>query len=217
MFDVAMNYQELSAIEENAVVRSAMAGNRAAMNKLINSIIPLIKKQASKFHCSAISMDDLINEGVLGAYKAFKEYDVNSGILFRTYAIGNRGWVFQFMQQAVWNSHLIGMSVQDRKEGKLHEHHSFDSPVFDDEGVKFSDVIATPELEEEKPWEDAGTLYEMIEKMPSGMEKEIITRFASDMSCREIGRELNVSHQTPNRYREKAIAMLKKMAKCRTP
>lgn len=226
-----MCIEPLSADEETIVVKLAKQGNINARNRLIGSIYDLINRVAieTAVQCGCInSIGDLVNEGFMGACRAFREFDPSLGFRFGTYAIGERGWVRVYMQQAVAQSHLIHASKHLRKKyGYTPSFVGFDSPLRDGSDRVLSDIIADDsgsdeiEVEIDKKMYNIGEIdiYELIAELPDGIEKEIIAKSASGMTCRQIADEhyeltgQKMSRMTSNRMTERAIANIKKNIK----
>lgn len=227
-----MTYEEISEQEEPIIVKLAKMGNNKAIHRMIASIYPLIKTVAIEMSAGCDdNVSDLTNDGVIGAYRALKEFDPDLGFRFGTYAVGEYGWVRAYIQQAVYRSHLIKTSkFQRRKYGNIGSVVGFDSPVNADSDTKFGDVIADDHTESlDIKVEMDGSLrnirtidiFALIERMPDGIEKETIKKTACGMTVREIAEEHNasshqkISRMVPQRNNEKAIATLKKMVMCR--
>lgn len=60
--------------------------NNLDFEKQLKEIIPLIKKIASNYLNNMITMEELIQEGTLGAYEAFKRFNPDKNVKFSTYA-----------------------------------------------------------------------------------------------------------------------------------
>lgn len=223
-----MCIEELSAEEEAILVSLGKQGNINARNRVIGSIYSLIKRvaieTAIEFSCRNI-IGDLINEGFIGACRAFRDFDPSLGYCFATYAIGEHGWVRLYMREAIAHSHIIHASKHlRRKYGYTPSFLGFDSPLRDGSDRVLSDIIADDSDLDETEVEIGKTLYnladiniyELIADLPDGVEKEFITKSASGMSFRQIAAEhyeltgQRMSRMTSNRMTERAITKIKK-------
>ena len=222
-----MTYNELTHDEERILIGHAQQGNVKAIHRLIESIYPLIKSNAlSAAKLCSMAVDELVNEGVIGAYRSIKMYDPNSPFRFSTYAIGEQGWVSAYIGEAVQKSHLIALSKYKRRKGAVASFVGFDSPIGGDDNLKYSDVISAEEyqpqnmeIEVEYNKEirnlDDISVHELIDKLPDGIEKEIITQVANGVSCMAFSKEHNMTRMTATRTRDRAIASIRKIIKCR--
>lgn len=223
-----MTYEELSEENEAIVLRLAKDGNTRAAHRLVASIYPLIVKEAKEqcVKCS-MSMTELINEGVIGVYRAIKEFDLTAGVRFGTYAYGEHGWIKAYIQEAVQQSHLISISRRDmRNSGVNISFFGFDSPLSGDSDLTIGDTIKSNDddresidikVEYKKRMCRLSNLnvFDLIEDLPDGIEKETFKCFASGMTTREIEEETGVNRMTATRQRDRAIATLKKIVLCR--
>jgi RNA polymerase sigma factor (sigma-70 family) len=219
-----LTYEELAPDEERITVKLAQSGNVSAIHRLIASVLPLIKLEAFKASklCS-MSMDELISEGVIGLHRSLKMFDPNAGIRFSTYAVGEQGWVKTYIEHAVHQSHIIYLSKYYRKKGAELNFVGFDSPVSDHgNAMPISEIISADnptDIQVEVNGEvidlEDIDVYTLIAKLPDGIEKEIVTKFAAGMSCRELGKEYNMNRMTAIRNRDRAIASIRKIIKCR--
>lgn len=95
----------LSRDEEKEVAIRAIGGDKEASNKLIQSNLLLIVKIANEYGGIFDNLNDLIQEGSLGALRALSKFDPNKGIRFSSYAIWYaRAMMLKYMFN---NSHMI--------------------------------------------------------------------------------------------------------------
>ena len=108
----------LSREEEEKTAREAALGNTMAREKLINANLRFVIKIAKKYQGQGILLEDLINEGNIGLIKAVKNFDVDKGFHFISYAVW---WIRQAILAAIaeksriirmpmyWNSKYVQM------------------------------------------------------------------------------------------------------------
>ena len=218
-----LTYDALSRDDELSFVKLAKAGCHKAMHALIHSMTPIIKLEAAKYS-GKVDIAELVNEGVLGVYRALSMYDESSGYRFSTYAVGERGLVKFYIQRAVNNSHIIKRSIPTvRKYGSL-AMCGYDTPINNSDNLTYADVLPDKSSDAELTVEydgyerniDSIDLYELIDKMPDGIEKSTIRKVAAGMTMREIASTDGCSRMTPCRNADKAINTLKKIAMCRS-
>jgi RNA polymerase primary sigma factor len=96
--------------EEVALVRRAQAGDRSAQEQLIRSHVRLVNQIARRYRCRSLSLDDLVQEGILGLMVAIERFDATRGCRLCTYAVY---WVRQAIARAVeQNDRLIHVPMQ---------------------------------------------------------------------------------------------------------
>jgi RNA polymerase primary sigma factor len=89
------------------LVLRAQRGDRREREKLVNAYLPMIARVGHAYRRStAVSREELIQEGVVGLLRALERYDPDRGVPFWGYAAW---WVRQAMQQVV--SELSGPIV----------------------------------------------------------------------------------------------------------
>ena len=88
----------LTEPEESALALKAKAGNRKALDKLVESNLRFVVSVAKDFQGRGMSMADLINEGNFGLMRAIKRYDPSKGYRFNTYAVW---WIRQAILKAI--------------------------------------------------------------------------------------------------------------------
>ena len=82
--------QEIACRERQAylynMVEKAQQGDMAAMENIIRHFRKEINGKAQLYYIAGADHDDVVQEAMIGLYKAIKSYDVNGGASFETYA-----------------------------------------------------------------------------------------------------------------------------------
>lgn len=68
-------------------IRRAQAGDKAALDALVNENIALVKSVAARFSGRGVEWDDLFQLGCMGLVKAVRGFDLNYSVQFSTYAV----------------------------------------------------------------------------------------------------------------------------------
>lgn len=71
---------------EEELLKLAQSGNEKALNDLMEAYKPLVTVLARKYFLINATLDDLIQEGMLGLFKAFRSYKFDNSTSFKTYA-----------------------------------------------------------------------------------------------------------------------------------
>lgn len=69
------------------LIKEAQAGNRKAMDRLIEQNMGLVKNIARRFIGRGVEYEDLVQIGTIGMLKAAKSFDLDFGTVFSTYAV----------------------------------------------------------------------------------------------------------------------------------
>ena len=71
---------------DEQLIHTAKAGDALAMDALFARFKPLVRAKASMYFISGGDRDDLIQEGMIGLYKAFLDYDPQRNPIFAAFA-----------------------------------------------------------------------------------------------------------------------------------
>lgn len=92
------NHPRLSFDQEKELSVRALAGDRDAVNTLVECNLLLVVSVAKKYYGCGLPLLDLIQEGNLGLIKAAEKYDGSKGWRFSTYATY---WIRQAISRAL--------------------------------------------------------------------------------------------------------------------
>jgi RNA polymerase primary sigma factor len=106
------NYPLLSAEEEQALSKKIQKGDKAALQKLINSNLRLVLSVAKKMKTSQSNIMDLIQEGNMGLMIAAQKFSSAFKTRFSTYAYP---WIAQYMLRFL-NTKSSFITLPHRKE-----------------------------------------------------------------------------------------------------
>lgn len=92
------NHPRLSFEEEKELSAKALAGDKTAIDKLVESNLLLVVSIAKRYNGCGLPLLDLIQEGNIGLITAAKKYDGTKGFRFSTYATY---WIRQAISRAL--------------------------------------------------------------------------------------------------------------------
>jgi len=117
----AGRFRLLEPHEEIELAQRIERGDLAAKDRLINCNLRLVVSVARKYQGQGLSMNDLVQEGMLGLIRAAEKFDWRKGFRFSTYATL---WIRQAIQRGLENtSRTIRLPVhvaqRSRKVGRV--------------------------------------------------------------------------------------------------
>ena len=179
---MAKNYIEhsdlLSTATDEQLAVLAAAGNREAEELLVSKYHQLVRACARPFFLAGGDSEDLIQEGMFGLIKAFREYAPEREASFRTYAeICIRNRLYSVLRAAVRDKHQ-----------PLNQSVSLDTPDFDSNSY----TSGTNNLAQRNPEdslidkEHTAALLSGVRKQLSEFEAKILGYYLDGLSCREI-------------------------------
>ncbi len=77
----------MQKIDNSSLIKSAQAGDKNALDTLIQQNMGLVKKIVTRFKDRNCEYDDLVQIGTIGMIKAVKSFDFSYNTVFSTYAV----------------------------------------------------------------------------------------------------------------------------------
>ena len=203
---------DFNRITDERLCALAMAGERSAEEALVLRHTRLVRMCARPFFLAGGDSEDLIQEGMLGLFKAVRDYDSGRDASFRTFA-----------QLCVTRQLYTAVKASARKKHlPLNSAVSLSSPRREENGdeseeelldLLAADPSSNPEeylIGQEESWR----LEEMIEKELSPLEKQVLELHLTGMGYVEIAHVLNRDEKSTDnalqRIRAKTRAYLRK-------
>ena len=106
-------------------------------NKLIETYLPLMRQVAERMHMTlpaSVEVGDLISMGTFGLLEAIDRFDIDRGVLFKTYCVNRiRGAILDELRSQDWVPRLVRhkASKVDRLGGALHCEFGRDATIFE--------------------------------------------------------------------------------------
>ena len=186
---MAKNYNEQSdslyTATDEMLAKLAAEGNREAEELLVSRFHQLVRACARPFFLVGGDSEELIQEGMVGLIKAFREYTPGREASFRTYAeICIRNRLYSVLRAAVRDKHQ-----------PLNQSVSLDTPDFDSNSY----TSGTSNLAQRNPEdslidkEHTAALLSGVRKQLSEFEAKILGYYLDGLSCREIAETVGKS------------------------
>lgn len=177
---------------QRLLLLQARAGDSRALDELMTSLRPMVTRIARGYFLTNGDSSDLIQEGMLGLYKAFLNYNLDSPVSFDAYAaICIRRQVISAVRSSLSKKNMplnqyIGIGAQG---GLIVEH-----PEQFDEDEDFEFPLPSEELSPEERvvlYERTRELQERIKSVLSDFELQVLRQYLHGASYREIAKSLD--------------------------
>ena len=182
---------EFEKMSENDIINLAQKRENAAMEYLLEKYKPLVRQKTRKLFLIDGDKDDLIQEGMIGLFKAVRDYQVGKDAAFRTFA---DLCISRQLYSAIKKSNRL-------KNQPLNSYVSIYSDEFSDADElagdrtvisSGSDNIANPEaimIDRENAIDMQNKMFDKLSKM----EREVLKRYLEGMTFQEIAADMEKS------------------------
>jgi DNA-directed RNA polymerase len=155
--------------------------------------------------------EDLIQEGNIGLWDAYNNYDAAVGEFHSFALVYIRGYMLKFLTS---NSRTVKVPANKVKEDNLSMSVSLSTPI-DNKGSVLSDVIALDEVEDIK---DYSMLYKSLNELKPKYKQIIMMHYGlgedgaeeDTMSFQDIATHFNCSREAIRQQFEKAMVLVRK-------
>ena len=170
---------------DEQVVRIAQDGNGEAMEHLLDKYKNFVRTKARSYFLIGADHEDIVQEGMIGLYKAIRDYREEKLSAFRAFA-----------ELCVTRQIITAIKTATRqKHIPLNSYISLNKPIYDEESDRtLLDVITedAPTNPEEMliNREDLSIIEGRIGQMLSDLEKQVLVRYMEGKSYVEISQEM---------------------------
>ena len=180
-------------IDDNTLVFRARGKDECALNELMSRYKPLVVRISRKYFLSSAEPGDLVQEGMIGLFKAYRGYSEASDTSFKTFA--TLCITRQIQQALVRDSRQKNIPMQAylsiNNQGKvLLREGDNENDQDDDNGFYIEAQVLSPEesvLFREKLQE----IGKVIDKLLSPLEKRVLGSYISGHNYQEISKIMN--------------------------
>lgn len=182
---------EFAKMSENDIINLAQNKEDSAMEYLLEKYKPLVCQKTRKLFLIDGDKDDLIQEGMIGLFKAVRDYQAGKDAAFRTFA---DLCISRQLYSAIKKSNRL-------KNQPLNSYISIYSDEFNDADElagdrtvisSGSDNIANPEaivIDRESAVDMQNQMFDKLSKM----EREVLKRYLDGMTYQEIAADMEKS------------------------
>lgn len=180
--------EDLETMDDQTLVAMARTGDNQAMEILLNRYKVLVRQKASALYILGADSDDVIQEGMIGLFKAVRDYKPDQGASFATFA--NR-CISSQITDAV-------RQASRQKHRPLNESISLQHLLYPEDSERPTpahDIPSTKDDPEQQllSQEESDQLLEYLNVQLTELEREVIRLFMLGHSYRSIANELHCS------------------------
>ena len=195
--------EKFNKLSDEEVVILIKNGDKNALNYIINKYKDVVNIKVSKYFIIGAEKDDIVQEGLIGLYKAIKSFDSEKDNSFKTFA-----------NLCIERQLITAIKTSNRqKHMPLNSYLSLNMSAYeDDEADTILDIFDSNLVEDPLDTITKKEYYLSIEnaidKSLSDFEKKVLNRFAKGESYVQIADKLN----TPVKSIDNAIQRIRKKA-----
>ena len=197
-FSYANNYKDMSDEDLINVIKS---GDKSALEFLIGKYKELVNMKVSKFFMIGAEKEDIVQEGLIGLFKAVKSYNPDKQNSFKTFA-----------NLCIERQLITAIKSSNRqKHMPLNSYLSLNGTAYeDDEESNLLDVFDAHQMEDPLDTITKKEYYQTVEnaidKSLSDFEKQVLNRYMQGESYVQIAEKLD----TPVKSIDNAIQRIRK-------
>lgn len=181
--DKAMDYNEML---DEEIVELALNGDSYALEYLLNKYKNFVRAKARSYFLIGADREDIVQEGMIGLYKAIRDYRPNKLSSFKAFA-----------ELCVTRQIITAIKTATRqKHIPLNSYISLNKPIYDEESDRtLMDVISGVRVTDPEELiirqEEFTNIESVIEELLSDLEWEVLTSYLQGKTYQEIAAELD--------------------------
>lgn len=182
------NYNTLS---DEELVELSASGDKRATEIIFSRYKNLVKNRAKAYYLAGADHDDIVQEGMIGLFKAIRDFDITKQPVFSSFA-----------DLCIKRNMITAVKSSTRKKhSPLNTYVSLSEPVFEDNEERTLEemIIEKNSSDPEEMFlqrEKTEYLNQEIESKLSNLEKSVLVRYLNGMNYNDIAEELNRSSKS---------------------
>ena len=178
--------RQFDHLTDEQLVEQVHLGNTDALDFLISKYRLFVKAKARSYFLVGADREDIIQEGMIGLYKAIRDFKEDKLASFRAFA-----------ELCITRQIITAIKTATRqKHIPLNSYVSLDKPIYDEESERtLMDIITSPISDDPEyliiNHEDYLYLEQKMGEVLSELEQQVLIRYLEGQSYNEISEELN--------------------------
>ncbi|MFW5972280.1 MAG: sigma-70 family RNA polymerase sigma factor [Bacillota bacterium] len=199
--------EEIIKQVEEEIIKQAQDGDNQAIEELINQNMDIVYAKARYFFIKGLDREDVIQEGLVGLYKAVRDYRVDRAASFRGFA-----------QLCIHRQLISAIKRANRqKHIPLNNSTSIDKTIDFGEGSRsFKEILPNNNDNVEDKYiykEQIKMLFNIIDEELTELEKEVFMQYLENKSYQEISVNLKVNIKAVDNALQRARKKIDKIRK----
>lgn len=176
----------LDLLDDDQLVKLVHAGQSYALDFLIHKYKNFVRAKARTYFLVGADREDIVQEGMIGLYKAIRDYKGDKLSSFKAFA-----------ELCVTRQIITAIKTATRqKHIPLNSYVSLDKPIYDEESDRtLMDVVAISKAGDPQELlinqEKYGDMEDKMAELLSGLERKVLTLYLDGRTYQEISVELN--------------------------
>lgn len=179
-------YLAYSGMMDEDVIQEAKVGNEKALEYLINKYKSFVRAKARTYFLIGADREDIIQEGMIGLFKAIRDYKGDKLSSFRAFA-----------ELCITRQIITAIKTATRqKHIPLNSYVSLNKPIFDEESDRtLMDIISEENISDPEELvinrEEFIGIENKMGEILSSLEWEVLTSYLEGKSYQEIAEDLD--------------------------
>ena len=201
--EVNINYCDMT---DEAVAELAREFDSSAIEYLLNKYKNFVRAKARSYFLIGADREDIVQEGMIGLYKAIRDFRVTRLTSFRAFA-----------ELCITRQIITAIKTATRQKHRpLNSYVSLNKPVFDEESDRtLVDIIASAKISNPEDIiigrEDFSMIESKMGKMLSPLEMQVLKKYIEGKSYFEVAEELGRSVKSVDNALQRVKNKLEKL------
>ena len=171
---------------DEQLIERLRSGETQIMEYILDKYKPLVRKKANAMYLIGGETDDLIQEGMIGLFKAIRDYDA-----------GREASFFHFAELCISRQLYNAVEASNRKKhAPLNSYVSFYAGS-EEEGQSLLDSLSSGEIGNPENMiisqENAKQFWKQLRERLSGMEQQVLDEYLSGLNYKQIAQRMGKS------------------------
>ncbi|MCA1057160.1 RNA polymerase sporulation sigma factor SigH [Rossellomorea aquimaris] len=173
-------------MDDEGIIEAVHLGNSEALDFLIKKYRNFVRAKARSYFLIGADKEDIVQEGMIGLYKAIRDYKEDKLTSFKAFA-----------ELCITRQIITAIKTATRqKHIPLNSYVSLDKPIYDDESDRtLLDVISGAKVMDPEELiinrEEFDNMEDKMAQLLSDLERKVLALYLDGQSYQEISEELN--------------------------